>query len=140
MEVEIVQSGSNRPITTLRELDPGTSIIEIKKQVHRIKPKLYPDRQSLKSEPKGKSLRDGDTLQGINFKSGGQIFLKDLGPQIGWKTVTGMFTLENKGKWKKWTFCLVPSFSFFRSVALNNHFTEKCSMHAYFNFKKEICT
>lgn len=87
MEVEIVQSGSNRPITTLRELDPGTSIIEIKKQVHRIKPKLYPDRQSLKSEPKGKSLRDGDTLQGINFKSGGQIFLKDLGPQIGWKTV-----------------------------------------------------
>ncbi|KAM7286746.1 very-long-chain enoyl-CoA reductase [Ixodes scapularis] len=85
--VVIVQSGSNRSIATLEGVDPSATITDIKKQVHRIKPKLYPDRQSLKSEPKGKSLRDNETLKSLNFKSGSQLYLKDLGPQIGWKTV-----------------------------------------------------
>lgn len=41
----------------------------------------------LRLEPKGKALKDEDTLSTLGVQSGGKIFLKDLGPQIGWDTV-----------------------------------------------------
>jgi len=41
----------------------------------------------LRMEPKGKALKDEDSLEALGFKSGGKIYLKDLGPQIGWTTV-----------------------------------------------------
>lgn len=45
------------------------------------------DRQSLRLEPRGKSLKDTDTLQTLKLHSGDKVYIKDLGPQIGWKTV-----------------------------------------------------
>lgn len=87
MDVEIVQVGSNRGITKLQGLDPSTTVADIKKQVFRARPALYPDRQSIRSDPRGKSLKDTDTLKSVDFKPGGTLYVKDLGPQIGWKTV-----------------------------------------------------
>jgi very-long-chain enoyl-CoA reductase len=41
----------------------------------------------LRLEARGKALNDSDTLSTLGLKSGGKLFLKDLGPQIGWSTV-----------------------------------------------------
>ncbi|CAB0003511.1 unnamed protein product [Nesidiocoris tenuis] len=35
----------------------------------------------------GKSLKDEDTLNSLGLKTEGKLYLKDLGPQIGWTTV-----------------------------------------------------
>lgn len=48
---------------------------------------MYPDRQSVRLEAKGKTLKDSDTLETLGVKTGGKLFIKDLGPQIGWTTV-----------------------------------------------------
>ena len=36
----------------------------------------------------GKSLKDTDKLSDINVDKTGKIYFKDLGPQIGWSTVS----------------------------------------------------
>jgi very-long-chain enoyl-CoA reductase len=41
----------------------------------------------LRLEPKGKALDDADTIGALGVQSGGKIYVKDLGPQIGWITV-----------------------------------------------------
>lgn len=38
-------------------------------------------------EPKGKALKDTDTVKNLQLKYGSKLYFKDLGPQIGWKTV-----------------------------------------------------
>ena len=45
------------------------------------------ERQSLRSEPKGKSISNSETVKSLNLKAGSKLYYKDLGPQIGWKTV-----------------------------------------------------
>lgn len=53
-----------------------------------LEPKLIPARQMLRLEPRGKPLNDDQLLSELNLPTNGaQIYLKDLGPQIGWKTV-----------------------------------------------------
>lgn len=34
-----------------------------------------------------KSLKDDATLESLGVENGGALYFKDLGPQIGWKTV-----------------------------------------------------
>lgn len=90
MELEIVKSGSNETvIATLFDVSPSSKIRDIKKLIHKQKKSLYPDRLALRIEPKGKSLDDDVQLKSIsaNLKNSKKLFLKDLGPQIGWKTV-----------------------------------------------------
>lgn len=60
----------------------------MKTQVHKLKKALYPDRQSIRLETRGKSLKDEETLEKLNIRDGGKLYVKDLGPQIGWKTVS----------------------------------------------------
>jgi very-long-chain enoyl-CoA reductase len=77
------------------QLSGSSTIRDLKKQVHSKKQSLYPDRQSFRLEVKGKSLSDNDTLSSLGLKSGSlKIYVKDLGPQIGWKTV---FIVEYAG-------------------------------------------
>lgn len=38
-------------------------------------------------EPRGKSLKDTDSVKSLNLGNGDKVYLRDLGPQIGWKTV-----------------------------------------------------
>jgi very-long-chain enoyl-CoA reductase len=74
-------------ISIFSQIAPTTSIEELKKHVHKLKSKLHPDRQALRLEVRGKTLKDSDKLDALNVRDGGKIYCKDLGPQIGWKTV-----------------------------------------------------
>lgn len=71
----------------LLQLRSTSTIKDVKKEVQRLKRNLNPDRQSVRLEAKGKTLKDEETLQGLGLKSGGRLYVKDLGPQIGWITV-----------------------------------------------------
>lgn len=69
------------------QVNEGTTIGEIKKELNRQKKAPYVERQSLRAEAKGKSLADKETIKSLGLKNGGKLYYKDLGPQIGWKTV-----------------------------------------------------
>lgn len=64
---------------------------DIKKEIAKIS-KLSVERQSVRSEVKGKDIKDDVTIE--NLGSTRKVFVKDLGLQIGWNTV---FLLEYAG-------------------------------------------
>lgn len=50
--------------------------------------KVPVEQQSLRLDPKGKSLKDEQKLKELNLpQTNAQLYLKNLGPQIPWKTV-----------------------------------------------------
>lgn len=81
-------------------VDDNAKVKDIKKQIAAIVPKLYIDRQSIRSELKGKDIKDDLTIPNLN--STRKVYIKDLGPQIGWGTV---FILEYAGPFA--LYCLV---------------------------------
>ncbi|XP_058799796.1 very-long-chain enoyl-CoA reductase [Phymastichus coffea] len=88
MEIEIIKvKGNNTEKIFSVTGHPTTTIGEIKKQMHQQKKAPYPGRQCLRLEPKGKTLSDTDTVKSLQLKYGSRLYYKDLGPQIGWKTV-----------------------------------------------------
>jgi very-long-chain enoyl-CoA reductase len=87
MQVEIVNTVGSKSIGTVQNLSGSSTVKDVKEGIHKIKKSLYPDRQSVRLEPKGKTLKDEDTLQSLDIKNGGKLYVKDLGPQIGWSTV-----------------------------------------------------
>lgn len=60
---------------------------DAKAQVYQLKKSLYPDRQALRLEARGKTLKETDSLHALGLRNGSKLYVKDLGPQIGWKTV-----------------------------------------------------
>jgi len=86
MEIEVVSS-SGRHITKIESIPEDATILDIKQRIHDAKKGPYPGRQMLRPEPRGKPLNDKDTVTQAGLKSGAKIYLKDLGPQIGWSTV-----------------------------------------------------
>lgn len=91
MDLEIVnlgRSGASHSIALLKDVSGAATIGEIKKLISKKVPSLYPDRISLRSEPRGKSLGDSTVLNKLDLvKERPQLYFKDLGPQIGWSTV-----------------------------------------------------
>nr|XP_018917837.1 PREDICTED: probable very-long-chain enoyl-CoA reductase art-1 [Bemisia tabaci] len=85
MELEVI-STSGKTIGKVK-VQKSNTVKDVKNEIYKIKKNLYPDRQAIKSDPKGRTLKDSDTLQSLDLKSGSKIYLKDLGPQIGWSTV-----------------------------------------------------
>jgi len=65
----------------------STTIADLKKEIHKLDRKLHPNRQSIRLEPKGKSVKDSDTVNTLGLRNLSKIYVRDLGPQIGWKTV-----------------------------------------------------
>lgn len=90
VQVEVLTT-TNKQIGTIT-FDENTKVKDIKKQIASIYPKLNVDRQSIRSEPKGKDINDDLTIPSIS--NARKIYVKDLGPQIGWKT---LFLLEYSG-------------------------------------------
>jgi len=86
MQIEVLSTAGSRSISRL-DLDEGSTVADIKKGVHRVKKDLYPDRQAVRLEVRGKTLKDSDTLKGLGLQNGSKVYVKDLGPQIGWSTV-----------------------------------------------------
>ncbi|KAI0314305.1 3-oxo-5-alpha-steroid 4-dehydrogenase-domain-containing protein [Amylostereum chailletii] len=57
-------------------------------------PKLYVERQKVSLKDDKKTLADESTLASVGLSDGGELALKDLGPQINWKTI---FLVEYAG-------------------------------------------
>jgi len=86
MEIEVLSS-SGKPLMKIDSVSSESKIKDIKTRIHNAKKGPYPGRQMLRLEPKGKALNDDDSLATAGLTSGGKVYLKDLGPQIGWSTV-----------------------------------------------------
>ncbi|XP_053653918.1 probable very-long-chain enoyl-CoA reductase art-1 [Cherax quadricarinatus] len=90
MEIEkldIYNAKSGKFVTSLYGLKSTSTILDVKKSVQQQKTVLHPGRQEVRLEQKGKSLQDSDVLQKLGIRSDSKLYVKDLGPQIGWKTV-----------------------------------------------------
>ncbi|XP_043199452.1 very-long-chain enoyl-CoA reductase-like [Amphibalanus amphitrite] len=85
-KVEILHAGSGKSLFTLNAA-PSTSILELKNQVCEKRKGLYPGRVDLRPKQRGKGYADSDTLASLGLHAGTKLYLKDLGPQIGWVTV-----------------------------------------------------
>ncbi|KAL0279637.1 UNVERIFIED_CONTAM: hypothetical protein PYX00_001147 [Menopon gallinae] len=87
MEIEFLSASGSKSLGRIKNASSSTTVAQLKKEVHKLNKKLYPDRQSLRLEAKGRSLKDEDTVKSLNLSSGSKVYVKDLGPQIGWSTV-----------------------------------------------------
>jgi len=88
MDLEIVYAKSNKPLVTIPDQLPESTVLDVKKCIASKKPK-YRDinRQEIRLEPRGKPLKDEDTLSSLGLKTGAMLYFKDRGMQIGWTTV-----------------------------------------------------
>jgi len=88
MDLEIVHAKSNKPLVTLVD-QPGDNTIGGLKKAIASKKSKYADitRQELRLEPRGKGLKDEETLSSLGLNTGALLYFKDRGRQIGWTTV-----------------------------------------------------
>lgn len=87
MEIEILNVAGSKPLGKV-QVNADTTIKNVKDKIQQsLKKSLYPERQAIKLEAKGKPLNDEDTIKSLNLDSSSKLFVKDLGPQISWKTV-----------------------------------------------------
>nr|XP_011765858.1 very-long-chain enoyl-CoA reductase isoform X1 [Macaca nemestrina] len=86
-EVEILDAKTREKLCFLDKVEPHATIAEIKNLFTKTHPQWYPARQSLRLDPKGKSLKDEDILQKLPVGTTATLYFRDLGAQISWVTV-----------------------------------------------------
>ncbi|XP_048869025.1 very-long-chain enoyl-CoA reductase isoform X1 [Brienomyrus brachyistius] len=86
-EVEILDAKTKDKLCFLDKVEPNATIGEIKSMFHKSHPQWYPARQSIRLDPKGKSLKDEDVLQQLPVGTTATFYFRDLGAQISWVTV-----------------------------------------------------
>ncbi|XP_018610127.1 very-long-chain enoyl-CoA reductase-like isoform X2 [Scleropages formosus] len=86
-EVEIQDAKTKEKLLLLDKVEPNATIAEIKSMFHKAHPQWYPARQSLRLDPKGKSLKDDEILQQLPVGTTATFYFRDLGAQISWVTV-----------------------------------------------------
>lgn len=87
MKVNVVHVKSGKELAVIDGLSAQSTILDVKNGFRRQSPKHYNDRQSYKTEPRGKMVKDEDTLENLGITDGQKLYFKDLGPQVGWTTV-----------------------------------------------------
>ncbi|XP_033055273.1 very-long-chain enoyl-CoA reductase isoform X3 [Trachypithecus francoisi] len=86
-KVEILDAKTREKLCFLDKVEPHATIAEIKNLFTKTHPQWYPARQSLRLDPKGKSLKDEDVLQKLPVGTTATLYFRDLGAQISWVTV-----------------------------------------------------
>lgn len=87
MEIEILTTIGSKSLGKIT-LNEDATIKNVKEKIYQnLKKSLYPERQSIKLEAKGKSLKDETTLKSINVHDGAKLYVSDLGPQVSYKNV-----------------------------------------------------
>ncbi|XP_034634141.1 very-long-chain enoyl-CoA reductase-like isoform X4 [Trachemys scripta elegans] len=86
-KVEILDWKTKQQLCFLDKVEPHATISDIRLMFHKSYPQWYPARQSIRLDPKGKSLRDEEILQHLPVGTTATLYFKDLGPQIGWTMV-----------------------------------------------------
>ncbi|XP_061489736.1 very-long-chain enoyl-CoA reductase-like isoform X10 [Rhineura floridana] len=92
--VEILDWKTKQQLCFFEKVEPHATISDIRLMFHKLYPQWYPSRQSIRLDPKGKSLRDGEILQLLLVGMTATLYFKDLGPQVGW---TMVFLIEYTG-------------------------------------------
>ncbi|KYM83205.1 Trans-2,3-enoyl-CoA reductase [Atta colombica] len=110
-------------------VNANTTIGEVKQELYKLKKAANVNRQSLRLDAKGKSLSDSETIKSLSLKTGGKLYYKDLGPQIGWKTV---FLLEYAGPLVMYLWLYQRPWLFYGNVDTSNfHYIAKCAAGAW---------
>lgn len=87
LKLEILSASGPKPIGKVN-VNEFATVKDVKQKIYKnLKKNLYPDRQSIKLESKGRSLKDEATLKSLNIENGTKLYLQDLGPQVSWKNV-----------------------------------------------------
>ncbi|MEE6495695.1 hypothetical protein FKM82_002119 [Ascaphus truei] len=86
-EVEILDCKTKQQLCFLDKVEPHLTINDIKLMFHKYYPQWYPARQSIRLDPKGRSLKDEEILQDLPVGTTATLYFRDLGPQIGWTMV-----------------------------------------------------
>nr|XP_056712987.1 very-long-chain enoyl-CoA reductase isoform X1 [Euleptes europaea] len=86
-EVEILDAKTREKLCFLDKVEPNATVAEIKSLFTKSHPEWYPARQSLRLDPKGRSLKDEDILQNLPVGTTATLYFRDLGAQISWVTV-----------------------------------------------------
>ncbi|XP_072776222.1 very-long-chain enoyl-CoA reductase isoform X5 [Taeniopygia guttata] len=86
-EVEILDARSREKLCFLDKVEPQATVADIKNLFSKSHPQWYPARQSLRLDPKGRSLKDEDVLQSLPVGTTATLYFRDLGAQISWVTV-----------------------------------------------------
>jgi len=86
MDIEILDVRNSKAVTKCT-VQPSTSVKDLKVQIQSANKKWSIHRQALRLEVRGKMLKDSDTIESLNLRSGSKLYVKDLGPQISWTTV-----------------------------------------------------
>lgn len=94
-QLEVLNAKTGKLVAAIKGLSGSSTILQVKQAIHKQKKFLYPDRQEIRPQQKAKGAREDDTLSSLNIApTGSTLYIKDLGPQIGWSTV---FLVEYAG-------------------------------------------
>ncbi|KAF6035301.1 hypothetical protein EB796_006391 [Bugula neritina] len=85
LQLKVLSIGSQRQLADL-EISSADTIAQLKEKIANIRPKLYPARVALRTAPKSKNIKDDVQVQHLELTEP-TLYLKDLGPQVGWTTV-----------------------------------------------------
>jgi very-long-chain enoyl-CoA reductase len=93
-EVGVRDAKTREKLWFVDKVEPQATISEIKTLFTKTHPQWYPASQSLRLDPKGKSLKDEDVLQKLPVGTTATLYFWDLRAQISWVTV---FLMEYAG-------------------------------------------